>query len=218
MRVSGIDGCFVNCGTDPVKMQEAFVADNYSNCTAIMAEACDSVDTEFAKGNRSAQVIDKILDQAMYAEMRTYAKKSSISLVKKLYEWEIDTTNLMLLYRLRKASLDIDSIDNWFVEGGTVKKSLIKEIWNNDFAKVSLSSDLKQFYSLCSVENASLALAEKAQRDKRNQLITDYADSLTIQPVIAYFFHKVDEIDKVRYILISIKNGVNKDVIKNSLK
>lgn len=219
MRVQGVEGCFFNVGIDPSEMQKSFVEDDYSACSEFMAEACDEVDAQFANGNRSPQAVDRILDRAMFAEMRFCAKKCREPLIKQLYRWEADTTNLMLLYRLKKAAKDKDSLEQWFVEGGTVSKQLLTELWSTDSAKSALSDKLKKFYSLCVFENnASLAAAENAKRDGRNRLLADFADSLSVQPVVSYFFRKTDEIDKVRYLLIAVKNGVDKEVIKNALK
>lgn len=105
---------------EPVKMQQAFVVDDYSACSVNMAEGCDSVDKAFADGDRSPRTVDYFLDKAMFADMRRYAHKSSINLVRQLYDWQVNTTNLMLLYRLKKASADKSSLDRWLVEGGSV--------------------------------------------------------------------------------------------------
>ena len=217
-RVSGVEYCFTNASYDPSKMQEDFVADDYKAYSKNMAEACDGIDTEFAEGNRSAQLIDARLDRAMFADMSRYAKRCSIRLLRKLYAWQVDTTNLMLIYRLKRANCDENELDKWFVNGGKVKLDLLKKLWSNDGAAVDLPEEYRRFYALCSTDNATLLAAEKGQIAYRNKLVADYADLLTIQPVLEYFFAKTDEIQKLRRLLVDVKNGVDKEKIKEKLK
>lgn len=218
MRVDGTEGCFDSVGTDPTVLQQAFVADDYSLCTENMAEACDKIDTAFADGNRSPQTIDKILDKAMFEDMHHYAKKSSISLVRKLFDWSADTVNMMLMYRLKKAALNKEQFDEWCIPYGTLKKAQLDKMWQGEKDVDGLSEEYKKFFALCALDKNNLVEAEAEQKAYRNKMVEDCADSLTIQPAIKYFFAKTDEIDKVRKVLIGIKNGADKEKIKNSIK
>lgn len=217
-RREGIDGCFLNASQDIPAMQEAIVNDDYSGFSRIMAEACDAVDTKFAEGNRSPQTVDRILDVAMFAEMHERAKKCSASVVKKLCKWEADTANIALVYRLKKASYSVQALNDWFVCGGTISKNQLEKFWKTGECDGPLSEDVKKFCSLCTVDNANLSAAEAIKTEIRNKIVADCADSLSIQPVVSYFLRKSDEIDKVRFVLVSIKNGVGSEVIKNALK
>lgn len=217
-RVSGVDYCFTNASYDPVQMQEDFVQDCYKAYGKNMAEACDEIDTEFANGNRSAQLIDTILDNAMFAEMNRHAKRSSIRLVRRLFVWQVDTTNLMLVYRLKKSGAPVEQLSRWFVAGGKVKLDALAKLWANDVLSADLPDEYRRFYELCKIENATLAAAEREQIAYRNKLVADCADLLTIQPVIDYFFKKTDEIQKLRRLLVDVKNGVDKERIKEKLK
>ena len=218
LRVSGVEYCFANASFDPNKMQDDFVQDDYKDYTKNMAEACDGVDSEFAAGNRSAQMIDTILDKAMFADMCRYAKRSSIRLVRRLYTFQVDTTNLMLIYRLKRANCVESELTKWFVNGGKVKLDTLVKLWNNDAVAVDLPDEYRRFFELCKVDNSTLAAAEKEQTAYRNKLLAEYADLLTIQPVLEYFFKKTDEIQKLRRLLVDVKNGVDKEKIKEKLK
>ena len=217
-RVDGVEYCFAKASYDPSKMQEDFVNDDYKAYSKNMADACDRVDTEFASGNRSAQMIDTVLDKAMFADMRIYAKRSSIGLVRKLFVWKVDTTNLMLIYRLKRANCVESELGKWFVSGGSVKLDTLTKLWNNDAVAMDLPEEYRRFYELTRIDNSTLAAAEKEQTAYRNKLVADYADLLTIQPVLEYFFKKTDEIQKLRRLLVDVKNGVDKEKIKEKLK
>ena len=218
LRVSGVEYCFTKASYEPNEMQDDFVADNYKRYSKIMAEACDGIDTEFANGNRSSQLIDTYLDRAMFAEMGKYAKRCSIRLVRKLYVWQVDTTNLMLIYRLKKANATESELERWFVNGGSIKMDTVCKLWSNEASAIDLPDEYRRFYELCKLDNATLSAAEKAQTAQRNKLVAEYADLLTIQPVLEYFFKKTDEIQKLRRLLVDIKSGVDKEKIKDKLK
>ena len=218
LRVSGVEYCFAKASYDPDKMQKDFVADDYHAYTKNMAEACDAIDAEFASGNRSAQMIDTFLDKAMFADMSRYAKKCSLALLRKLFAWQVDTANLMLIYRLKKANCAESELNKWFVDGGTIKLDTLLKIWNNDGAAIDLPEQYRRFYELCRIDNPTLSIAEKEQITYRNKLIAEFADLLTIQPAIEYFYNKIDEIQKLRRLLVDVKNGVDKEKIKEKLK
>ena len=218
LRTSGVEYCFNSATYDPSKMQDDFVADDYKAYSKNMAEACDGIDMQFANGVRSAQMIDAMLDKAMFADMESYSKRCSIRLVHKLFTWQVDTANLMLIYRLKKAGVDENELNEWFVGGGSVKLDVLRKLWNNDAVSVDLPDEYRHFYALCKQENASLVAAEKEQVAYRNKLVADFADLLTIQPVLEYFFAKIDEIQKIRRLLVDVKNGVDKEKIKEKLK
>ena len=210
--------CFDNAGYDKAKMQQDFVTDSYAEYGKFMATACDQVDAEYANGNRSPQIVDKILDQASYLEMRHYAKRSSNRVVLKLFDWQLNTQNLMLIYRLKKAGYGKTEYEQWIVDGASIKRQTLLDLWDNDNTALDLPELYKRFYTLCNASHTSLRLAEQEQIAYRNRLIAEYADFLTIQPALQYFYAKVDETEKVRRVLIDVKNGVDKEKIKDKLK
>ena len=218
LRADGVEYCFGNARYEPSKMQDDFVNDDYAAYSKNMAEACDGIDTEFASGNRSAQMIDARLDKAMFADMEGYSKRCSIRLVHKLFVWQVDTANLMLIYRLKKSGATVDELNKWFVKGGHVKLDTLVALWNSDTAAVDLPDEYRHFYALCKSENATLAAAEKEQVVYRNKLVAEATDMLTVQPVLEYFYAKTDEIQKLRRLLVDVKNGVDKEKIKEKLK
>ena len=210
--------CFDNAGYDKQKMQEAFLNDIYTEFGKFMAKACDEIDAQYANGNRSPQVVDKILDQACFDEMRKYAKRSSSRVVYKLYDWQVNTSNLMLIYRLKKAGYAKDELEKWIVDGASLNRQTLLNLWDSENVALDLPELYRKFYALCNTSNTSLKLAEQEQIAYRNKLIAEYADFLTVQPALQYFFAKVDETEKVRRVLIDVKNGVDKDKIKDKLK
>lgn len=218
MRQDGTAYCFNGAFLQPKVMQEAFVRDDYSVCTENMAKACDEIDASFADGKRSPQVVDYRLDLAMYADMYRYAKKSGFKPLKKMFEYTVDTTNLMTLYRLKKANASENDIEKWIIPNGKISLELLKKIWNNEQSQVDLPSEYKGFFDLCKDENTTLIEAEQEQSKMLFKFLADNADLLSVQPVLEYFVKKVNEIDKVRKILVAIKSGIDKEKIKELVK
>ena len=199
--------CFANATYSIEKMQQAFLNDSYAEFGKYMAKACDRIDAEYADGNRSPQVVDMLLDQACFDEMRKYAKRSSSRVVYKLYDWITNTSNLMLIYRLKNAGYGKTEYEKWIVDGGSLKRATLLNLWDNESTVSDLPEPYKSFYALCNGANTSLKSAEQEQIAYRNKLIVEYADFLTIQPALQYFYAKVDETEKVRRALIAVKNG-----------
>lgn len=207
MRTDGLSCCYFDAIYPAEKMRDDFLGDNYGSYTKNMAEACDAVDTAFADGNKSPQTVDVILDKACFADMRYYARKSSNILMRKLFVWHADATNMMLVYRLKKASLPVDCLKEWFVEGGTIKLDDLRRAWNNEADLSPFGEDNARFFELCTEGCESLAAAERRKAQRRDELVGEYADMLTIQPAIAYFYRKTDEIQQVRNILVQVKRS-----------
>lgn len=217
MRKDFTEYCFTQARFSPERMSVDFVNDDYSAYSAAMASACDNIDAQFAEGNRSPQTVDRLLDKACYADMRIYAKHSSIALVRKLFDWQVNTANILLVLRLKNAGLAYDKLDDWFVDGGSVNKKTVVAMCNGEMC-MGADEHAREFAKLCMQGAAGLTAAEKLRISYRNELIEQHKDLLTIQPVLQYFYAKTDEIQKVRYILSDIKNGVDKDKIKDRLK
>lgn len=215
MRTDGVPYCFQNVACNPDDMQQAFVNDDYSNCSMAMAHACRSVDEAFASGNRSPQVIDRLLDSAYYYDMQMCAYRSSGSLLKELYAWDVDTTNLMLIVRARNAGLTAEDYDELIIRRGSIRAVTLNALFENNNAEV-LPEKYHSFYSVC-VQSSDVQRAESEQKKGRYAIIENSMDMLDVHPVVDYFLKKCEEIDKIRYIFISVKNGVNKEIIKENL-
>lgn len=220
MRKDGLVYCYNEAMLSPDKMQSAFVTDDYSVCTKNMAEACDKIDTEYAEGNRSPSVIDVTLDKAMFADMAVYSNKCKLrfKFIRQMFVYLADTSNLMAAYRVKKADLGKDVYADMIVSGGSINKDDLLDLFDNEQKSVNLSCDYKHYYALTSMDNANLSSAESEQKAMLYKILRDNADLMTIQPVIEYFFNKVNEIERVRKILVAIKSGRDKDKIKDILK
>lgn len=207
MRTDGLPYCFTNATYDVAKMQQDFVQDNYGDYYAEMAEACDYIDGQFADGNRTPQVIDVALDKAAFACRR---KRARTGLLKRLYVWQADTANLLALARCKRAGADRQAFEQLLVGGGKVSKDVLLQLWGGNGAE--LCDSYKAFWNL--LNNGNVSEAEALQSKTTRAILAEGVDELSVQPAINYFAAKQRETDVIRFILISIKNGVDKERIK----
>lgn len=214
MRIDGLNLCYYNASYNPQDMQQAILSDDYGMFSKRMAVACDKIDMEFAQGNRSAQLIDTVLDKAMYADMKHYATFSQMPTLRKVFAWQVDTTNIMLAVRFIKAGLTLEQLHEVFIDGGSVNKQSIDALWNDDVSL--LTEDYRKFYSLIKRDN-TFVTAEKEQKQHIRVLFSTNPDTLSVQPVIDYFLQKVSDVDKIRLVLVGIKGGTDKEKIKESI-
>ncbi len=215
MRVDGTENCFKNASFDPSDMQNDFTGDNYSAYSKEMATACDEIDFQFASGNRLPKNVDTILDKAMYVEMRRLANRSCYSLIKKFFKFQVDSTNLFAMFRCKKAGISVDNFENMVIDGGMLSKDTLVALWSG--AKIGMpTSELRQLWSYLS--QGKLVDAENAEQACVYNLLSTDVDTLTVQPALEYFVKKSQEINLVRYIIICVKNGVAKDVIKHRIR
>jgi len=223
MRIDGKENCF-ECASIPVEtMQKAINADEYKGFSPYMAKALEYIDEQFSLGNRTPRVIDVALDKAYYQELANSAKKSKLATLAAYHVYDVDTVNMMTLYRSKKAGFDKAVYEEMFVEGGKVAKQTLLTLWDVvDSNKVRdlLGEAYKQFANvlLAGYEEGSLAKAEQFASARKHAMLTENPDTLTIAPLIAYFKNKTDEIDKIRFAFIGIKNDVDKETIKERLK
>ncbi len=229
MRVDGTASCFANASFNVQQMQECVVKDDYSMFSKIMAEACDQIDAQFASGNRSPQVVDTILDVAMFKDLRHFANRCTLPLVKDLFVWHVDTLNLMLVFRMHKAGFSKEQFLQLVVDGGSIGKAKLANLWDGvpasdgvlpelwEGKRVVLEQQYLEFFNLCKADS-TLQRAEKAQHKHRYNIITQNVNMLSVHVLVDYFFRKLEEIDKLRYTLVSIKNGVDKEQVKDVLK
>ncbi len=208
MREDFCEYCFVNASYIPEQMRQDFALDDYHAYTVRMAEACDEIDMQFAEGHRSPQIIDRLLDKAYFADLRRYATRSFSKLLMKLYELTADFANITLAKRLHSAGGDPEQASLWFVDGGSVGKDVIMQLCTDG----DTSRLMPEYRRLCDCDSAETVFSAM-----RKQIIEEYADPLTIQPAIQYFFAKQSETELLRCILVEVKNCNDKDKIKEKI-
>ncbi len=198
------------------KMWEQIAVDDYRELPEPMQWALNAIDLEFVNGNRTPSVIDNYLDRAMFKDLAKRTKRCHIASVKDYFKISADVANLMCFFRLKRAGLAIT--EDCFAEGGNVAPSV--------FALLTLANE-GTIYSQFEGKLAEIAkVVEKGNFNEGVRLAEDYKrqtlvagkNNFTVEPVICYFMSKLTEIDNIRTILICVKNGVDKETVKEKVK
>ena len=209
MRQDFSESCFANAFYPVTDMRDAFNNDDYSYFSENMAEACDAIDAEYADGHRSAQIIDRLLDKAYFDDLRHFARHSGTKLLVKLADAQINTANISLVSRFKRAGLDAEQLAFWLIEGGSIKPSVLVAFFEGKLTEKDLPEEYrKQIIG----GDAEMTLASI-----RKKLVADYADPLILQPALQYFYAKVSETELIRRIVADVKNGVDKEKIKEMI-
>ncbi len=205
-RANYVTYCFENASFAPQELHELVLNDDYSRFPRLFAESCDEADAQFANGNRSPQLIDRLLDKAYFAETRRLARSSMSRLLVQLADLQTDAANLVLLKRLPEANEE--QLENWLIEGGTLKRKTLFGLWQGD----SSATVPEQYKKLFNSADPEMELATL-----RRRLVAQFADPLSIQPAIEYFYAKVEETELLRRLLSDVKKGVDKEKIKEKI-
>jgi len=218
MRTDGVQYCFDCASVAPEEMKKALNADDYEGFTPQMRQALVHIDELFADGDRGPRAVDVTLDKALFAEMESCAKRSKFSRLACYYEMEADCVNLTTLFRSKKAGFSKQAYEKMVVHGGTVKAEDLSRIWDADAEKAVdfvCGDFLKKLVRLLAEDAFK---AENFVNSSKIAYLSDNPDATTIAPLLAYYVAKIEEIDKVRFALICIKNDVDKETIKERLK
>ncbi|MCM1043073.1 MAG: V-type ATPase subunit, partial [Corallococcus sp.] len=222
MRKDGLPICFDCADIAPAVMKEYINGDDYSAFPPRMADALSQIDEKHAEGKCSARFIDVVLDKAMYADMAECAAKSKWRALRSYHEYCVDVLNLTTLYRSKKAGLSAEEWQEYFLPKCTFTAEFLLQLWDLDArqgADKIPTATLRDFVRRIAddSETGKLTAEDFADRQKYN-LLTQSPDSLTVAPLVCYYRQKIDEIDKIRFAVIGIKNGLDRDVIKERLK
>lgn len=222
-RTNGVPYCFACSKIPPEAMQALINKDDYTQFSVFMAEALRSIDSLYVDGVLTPQQSDMLLDIAMFKEMRMDAKKSSFAPLRQYFSYEADATNILTMFRAKKNNLTQSQFAEIIIEGGSIAKEQFLALFIKDTEVILRDFMFTEHYKLVQYVaecygSRELSLAEQYVNKSKQTYITKNVDLLSMQPLLQYYINKTTEIDKIRYIVICIKNGVASETIKERLK
>jgi vacuolar-type H+-ATPase subunit C/Vma6 len=208
-------------GSEPVSTYETvFEQNDYSFLPRHMQDAIEQGLLAYYE-DKNIRDIDFALDQVQFDSLVALARKSESSYLEGVARVEADLNNIKTV--MRKKLVEDDSLKG-FIEGGFV---------DIDKLRSALHGNLDQFSTICYAtpyggiidagieylnrENSFLRL--EGMCDNYMGQIYDMAGQITagIQPVIAYYFKKSDQIRKIRMVLTAKSNMLDKQLILDRL-
>jgi len=219
-EVSGVSGekYLLDNGTISLEtLKECLLERRFTDLPVIMAKSIEQTLDSYSR-TQNGQVIDIILDKAVYEQMSTTAKETKNNFIIKLVQIMVDITNIKTFLRIRAMKKDYELFTSAFLEGGDVKigafidafkaeqpASVFYSTKYGDLCEEGFSKSFTEFEKIC--DNFLINYIKAAK----------YIH-LTIEPLVAYLFAREAEIKMARIIMTSKINKIDTEIIKERLR
>ena len=219
------DDMLVETGTiAPGKLKIMVKDRNFRDMPSIMKDAVFEVIDTFNR-TRDPQVIDLILDKAVFAQMKQVAQSSKNEFINDLVRIQVDLANIKTFVRVKRMNKSWDFLNKALLPGGRIDNkiyiekleepidSFVDTLAYTAYGKVCDEGleDYKKTGSLTRLEKLSdnyvLGFIKKAK----------YI-ALGIEPLIAYLMAKENEIKNVRIIMVGKINKISTEIIRERLR
>ncbi len=183
---------------------------------------------EYSRTNDLAP-LELALDRqyAEWADSRLKGEKADVAVVRAILGMQVDTFNLVMVFRFLKADVEHINAENYFLEGGRVirrkqfleltKLSDVDEVL--DFLKSSVYATALDAAALRYLESASIPVFERALEDllMRRALLSAIRDPNGVGVAVSYLFGKQNEVTNVRIIVKGKAVGMPSDRVREEL-
>jgi V/A-type H+/Na+-transporting ATPase subunit C len=173
--------------------------------------------------------LELALDQqyAQWASSRLVGEKADVEIARRILGMQIDTSNLMIVFRLLKADVNSREAERYFLEGGrAIRKDLYLELARMsdvdevlDRLKRTAYSDALDAAALLYLESGSIPVFERALEEQlmRRALISGVKDPHGVGVAIAYLYGKQNEITNLRIVVKGKAVGMPADRVRREL-
>jgi V/A-type H+-transporting ATPase subunit C len=162
-----------------------------------------------------------------WASARLAKRAKNVRIAKDIIGMQVDTMNLVMVFRLQKADLEAIDVDEFFLEGGrSVDRELYRELAHMsdvdevlDRLKGSPYGKVLDDAVLKYVEENSIAVFERALEDyhMRKALLLGRGDPLGVGVCVAYLWAKQNEVTNLRIIVKGKSVGMPVDRVRGEL-
>ena len=180
---------------------------------------------EVFEETKDPQVIDIILDNTMFKEMREIAKQIDDKFVDKYVKVTIDSTNIKTLLRVKKQKKDKDFLEEVIIEGGEIDKdtliSMLHDAPENISNKLAFT-DYGEIIKLGIEDFTKSGSVNELERLVDNYIMNMMKEAkyipFGVEPLLAYIYAKETEIKIVRIIMVGKLNNISGEVIRERLR
>jgi len=205
----------------PVKMENIVEEDNYRELPQELRRAAEKAAKAFRE-TPDAQRIDVILDREMYALFSQRTRENGHPFLREYVQICVDLTNIRSVLRVRELRKDKSFFEEVFLEGGKLDKSLFLKSYEESMNNFALLLSATSYGVLVSEgikyrqENRSWSELERLADNsflKRAKYIV-----FGLEPIIAYFLARENEIKMIRMIMVGKLNGLTVDLLRSRLR
>jgi|LSQX01.3.fsa_nt_gb V/A-type H+-transporting ATPase subunit C len=171
------------------------------------------------------QLIDIILDQALYSDLLKLAQKLGNPFVRRIVVIMIDTANLKIVLRTKLINKDWEFLERFLIPGGSFEFEFYQKLLELDFDQFPaeyadtaysqlLEESMKSFKS-----SRNLAGFEMLCDNYLMDLLKETKFAIFgIEPLVTYLLAKELEIKNVRIVMVGKINQLAQDVIRERLR
>jgi len=223
----GIDdpGVYADSGTiDPARLRSMITDRNLAELPGIFGKAIlESIDSYGRSGD--PQVIDFILDRAMYENMEEDAKEIGVPYISELAGLIHDLANIRIFIRAKLLNKTRDFLERALLKGSRIDRKLYLDLSDKpldqlfEALRFTALSGLASRLSEAFKNGDGISGMEKILDEHFISFIkrTRYI-AMGVEPVIAWLFYKEAEIRNVRLILTGKINGISGKIIGERLR
>jgi V/A-type H+-transporting ATPase subunit C len=184
-------------------------------------QAVEEAQNAFTR-NGDGQEIDRVLDSAWFSYGFQILTAGISPTLTRWLTALIDLTNLRTFIRLRLIGMTPTDFDRFFIVKGQLSRDSFRELWEQPNEKVSLWLAKTPYDQISGDQAANLNSLSRLEREFDNYLLSLMAaaklNAFGIEPLIAYFLAKEQEVKVLRLILVGKINQVANAEIKERLR
>ena len=180
---------------------------------------------EVFEETKDPQVIDIILDNTMFKEMREIAKQIDDKFVDKYVKVTIDSTNIKTLLRVKKQKKDKDFLEEVIIEGGEIDKDTLISMLHDAPENISNKLAFTNYGEM--IKLGIEDFTKSGSVNELERLVDNYIMNMMkeakyipfgVEPLLAYIYAKETEIKIVRIIMVGKLNNISGEVIRERLR
>ncbi len=225
-RIGGQDlaSAYVSFGViSPSTIRAAVNEEDFSHLPDWLGQSAEQVVRQFPE-RQDPKRIDLLIDGMMYRLFVTTSRMEGCLFLYDLFGKEIDLTNLLSLFRIRRSGGARGLFQEAFIEGGSLPRDFFLQLTDEPLEAMSGRFAYTPYRDLVENgwdylnSNGSFMVFERMARD----LVLEYlrkANLITfgIEPLIAYIHAKENELRIIRTIMVGKLNNLQPTLIKESL-
>ena len=206
------------------RLADLFRERDFAELPAPMAKAVAESMEAFSR-TQDPQIIDLVLDKALYSHMLELAGRLDSEFVYSLVNAMVDLTNLKMLLRTKLIRRHWEFLEPFLIAGGSFPNEFYRELFRLEFDQISTAYTDTGYSRLLAESVNSLKLSRSLAVFEKlcdNYLIsmlkqTKYA-IFGIEPLVTYYLAKEMEIKNARIIMVGKINGLGQHAIRERLR
>ena len=206
------------------QLADLFRERDFAELPARMTEAVEASFDAFAK-TRDPQMVDLILDTALYSHMLELSAEVNSEFVTGLVNTMVDLTNLRILLRTKLINRPWEFMKSFLIAGGSFDSEFYRELHELEFDQIAKAYANTAYSQLLIESMNSLRLSRSLAGFEKlcdNYLVamlkTMKYSIFGIEPLVAYYLAKEMEIKNVRIIMVGKINRLEQYAIRERLR